>query len=137
MAKFEFNFPDGYEPIVPNLEYCIRPVRKHEYYLLYGEAAQWLHDEPTYESFLVLKEIEKPKTYKPFANDEEFESFADRWICRVNTETKEIRKGAFKIYGYDDDGVFLDHYTHRSYTYMFMNYTFKNGDTFGLERTND
>lgn len=137
MGKFEFNIPDGYEPIVPNLEYCCRPVCKDEYYLHNGKVVRWQYTERSYDSVFVLKKIEEPKTYRPFENDEEFEPFADKWICRVDTVTNEIKKGAFKIYGYDDDGVFLDHCTHRSYAYMFAYYKFKDGTVFGLEVKND
>lgn len=132
MAKFEFNIPDGYRPVVENIECCIRPVCKDEYYLHNGKVERWPYAERSYDSVFVLKKIEKPKTYKPFENDEEFEPFADKWISRVNIATGETQKGAFKISGYDEDGVFVDSVTHRSYSEMFRYYTFKDGTPFGI-----
>lgn len=129
MAKFEFNIPDGYRPIVENIERCFRCVRKGEYCLLGGEAVRWDYNEPSFEPHIILEKIE---TLRPFKDEKEFEPFADKWISRVDVVTGEIKKGAFKIFGYDENGVFLDHCTHRSYSFMFHHYKFKDGTPFGI-----
>lgn len=127
--------PDGYEPIDKDLNKSIRKICFQEFYLYDGWVHKWHYTYPSDTKFLILKEVEKPKTYRAFQNDEEFEPFAGRWIERINIATGEVLKGAFKVSGYDEDGVFLDHSTHRTYLYMYANYKFKNGAPFGLEIT--
>lgn len=129
MAKFEFNIPDGYRPIIENIECCIRCVRKGEYYLERGKAVRWDYNEPSFESYIILEKIE---TLRPFKDEKEFEPFADKWISRVNIATGKTQKGAFKITAYDEDGVFIDSATHRSYSKMFRYYKFKDGTPFGI-----
>ena len=127
--------PDGYEPIDKDLNEFIRKVRFGEFYLYDGEVYEWVDKCPSDSKFLILKKVEKPKTYRAFQNDEEFEPFADQWIARSNFKTGRGGKGAFKICGYDESGIFVDLKTHKSYLYMYENYKFKNGAPFGLETT--
>lgn len=129
--------PEGYEPIDKDLNKFIRRVSFGEFYLYDGEVYEWVDKCPSDSKFLILKKVEEPKTYRAFQNDEEFEPFADRWIQRIDTATGEVLKGAFKVSGYNQHGVFSSDYhsTHRTYLYMYANYKFKNGVPFGLEIT--
>jgi hypothetical protein len=127
--------PDGYEPIDKDLNKSIRRAYKKELYLYNRGAYEWSGERPSDNDFLILKKVEKPKTYRAFQNEEEFEPFADRWIQRIDIATGGVLKGTFKVSGYNEHGVFLDHSIHRTYLYMYANYKFKNGALFGLEIT--
>ena len=53
----------------------------------------------------IIRKIERPKQYRPFANAAEFEPHRDRWIRRSHAGRPEAR-GCYKYSAYDDRGVF-------------------------------
>jgi hypothetical protein len=59
---------------------------------------QWLTIEPSVGWAVVLRKIEKPATYRPFANAEEFRPHRDRWWYR---DDKDCRRH-FPPAGYSD-----------------------------------
>jgi len=54
---------------------------------------------------VILRKIEKPATYRPFANAEEFKPHRDRWICRLYNGRPDA-EGCYKVSAYDDRGAF-------------------------------
>ena len=66
--------PDGWELV------RIGAVYPGEYRLLIDRAIEtWEENRPSTGWAVVLRKIEKPKQYRPFANAEEFSPFRDRW----------------------------------------------------------
>ena len=89
---------------------------------------------PSGEGYAIVRKIEKPRQYRPFANAAEFEPFRDRWIKR--TYNGDLSgKGCFKFHAYDDIGVY-DVGEHFSYQEMFDDgRQFDDGTPFGIEVT--
>jgi len=49
----------------------------------FGDVEVWDERESSrLQSFVILRKIQKPKTYRPFANAEEFKPHRDRWVKR-------------------------------------------------------
>jgi hypothetical protein len=55
----------------------------------------------------IIRKIEKPAKYRPFANAEEFKPHRDRWICRLYNGRPDA-KGCYRVSAYDDRGVFAN-----------------------------
>jgi hypothetical protein len=51
--------------------------------------------------YAIIRKIEKPKQYRPFANAAEFEPHRDRWIKRSYPDRQEA-KGCFRVSSYND-----------------------------------
>lgn len=76
----------------------------------------------------IVRKIEKPKRYRPFANAYEFAPYRDAWF---------VREGAMcQICRYDDDGIWIGG------TYHFVSFSeccrslkFDDGSPFGVEVT--
>jgi hypothetical protein len=74
-----------------------------------GTAYQARIDGDKYQA--IIRKIEKPKRYRPFANADEFKPFRDRWVRIVSPsgceiELDDIDVGAvMRIDGYNDDSV--------------------------------
>jgi len=80
----------------------------------------------------IIRKIEVPKKYRPFANGEEFKPHRDRWICRLFNGRPEA-KGCYKISAYDDRGTFSND-GKTSYQEMFEEgRVFDDGTPFGVE----
>jgi len=79
--------PAGYELV------RIGGVRHMEQYLgAYGDILIWDKKEPsTFCGDVVLRKIQKPKTYRPFANAEEFEPHQLRF-WRWKTDSESMRR---------------------------------------------
>lgn len=78
---------------------------------------------------LVIRKIEKPKQYRPFANAAEFEPHRDRWFRSKRSPDQRILTTA-----YNDRW----HWTAKeqdTWDTMFDLYTFDDGTTFGVEVT--
>ena len=54
-----------------------------------GTVKQWLTIEPSRGWAVVLRKIEKPACYRPFANAEEFKPHRDRWWRYNDSEDSE------------------------------------------------
>jgi hypothetical protein len=79
--------------------------------------------------YLIVRKIERPKQYRPFANAEEFKPHRDRWIrCRG-------RSGAFRIYDYSNTGNCVEANDPCSWREFFdLGYVFDDdGSKFGVE----
>lgn len=56
---------------------------------------------------LIIRKIEKPKTYRPFANAEEFKPFRDRWQTRKDESDDCQQPGACRPSAYDNRGMWF------------------------------
>jgi hypothetical protein len=66
--------PEGWELV------AIRKPIKGDWYLDgYATIGQWTSDEPSPIIYDIIRKIEKPAAYRPFANAEEFKPHRDRW----------------------------------------------------------
>ena len=80
----------------------------------------------------IIRKIERPKQYRPFANAAEYEPHRDRWIRRSHTG-RPGAKGCYRAFAYDEWGVF-DRGTKSSYEEMFSEgRQFDDGTPFGVE----
>ena len=55
----------------------------------------------------ILRKIEQPAKYRPFANGEEFKPHRGRWVNRIDTRESQQEKGACLVVGYDDQGLWF------------------------------
>ena len=74
-------------------EYCVGPLG--EPHLLQGR---------TICRVCIIRKIEKPATYRPFANAEEFKPHRDRWLTRKDKRDPTHLDGACRVVAYDDQG---------------------------------
>lgn len=79
--------------------------------------------------YAVLRKVEKPKQYRPFANGDEFEPFRDRWFCPKIKRNHLIKTSAYNEHrhwsGEEPD----------TWEKMFDEYVFDDGTPFGIEVT--
>ena len=86
------------------------------------------HDESHFHGCAIIRKIEKPKTYRPFANAAEFKPHRDRWIKQTLGDSVSFTR----IDGYGKEGVTIQG---NAYTYQQLldNRTFDDGTPFGVE----
>ncbi len=100
-----------------------------------GSIRQWLTIGPSTGWAVVLRKIEKPATYRPFANAEEFKPHRDRWIKFLLAESDGVYY-TFRVAKYDDWGVVFGG-SKETYQAVFNRYVFDNLDgttePFGVE----
>ena len=123
--------PDGWELV------RVGPVKYGEWRLMdNGKVMQWTTALPSIGWAVVLRKIEKPKQYRPFANAAEFKPFRDRWIQRsAKHDTKDtLPAGCFKVVSYNDHHVWTVDGKTISYEQMFAEgKTFDDGSPFAVE----
>ena len=68
-----------------------------------GEVTVHVGARPTQAKRLIVRKIEKPKKYRPFANAAEFEPHKHKWVTRVDQSGREL-SGKCAVIGFDDDG---------------------------------
>jgi hypothetical protein len=121
--------PDGWELV------ALRVPKQGEMFLnVRGEPQKALHESD--QIWPIIRKIEKPKQYRPFANAEEFKPHRDRWICRLFNGRPEA-KGCYKISAYDDSGTSSND-GKTSYREMFEEgRAFDDGTPFGVEVTSE
>ena len=121
--------PDGWELV------AFREASEGEYFVdSKGKIEKWTLGRKSWVKVAIIRKIEKPKQYRPFANAAEFEPHRDRWIRR--TYNGDLSgKGCFKGHAYDDIGVYDvgEHFTYRE---LFDDgRQFDDGTPFGIEVT--
>jgi len=118
--------PDGWE-----LVRFGKPLVGEYYIDVTGSIYKALDTTPTVLHWYmpIIRRIEKPKQYRPFANAAEFEPFRDRWFRPKCSPDQCILTTA-----YNDRG----HWTAKeqdTWEDMFDLYTFDDGTPFGIEVT--
>jgi hypothetical protein len=68
-----------------------------------GSIRQWLTIGPSTGWAVVLRKIEKPATYRPFANAAEFKPHRDRWLTRKDKSDPTHLDGACRVVAYCDN----------------------------------
>ena len=87
---------------------------------------------------LIIRKIEKPKRYRPFANAAEFEPHRDKWLVFFDYEYSDLsdQKSRVRVYGDDrfwigEDGSMYD------CNKAFKSWQFEDGTPFGVEVIDD
>jgi hypothetical protein len=91
--------PEGWE-----LVHAYRQAAKGEWYID-NDGTPYLN--PLSESVYphpIIRKIEKPATYRQFANAEEFKPHRDRWLTRKDKRDPTHVDGACRVVAYDDQG---------------------------------
>jgi hypothetical protein len=116
--------PDGWELL------AIRVPKKGEWFLgTDGKPLRADHDRGLV--WPIIRKIEKPKQYRPFANAEEFKPHRDRWTMHPQEPDKRFRPG-----DYNDIGVWSDNHSFYSYAELLKSgLLFDDGTPFGVEVT--
>jgi hypothetical protein len=74
----------------------------------------------------IIRKIEKPKSYRPFANAEEFKSHRDRWckigVCESRVQNIHQQRVLFRDISFTWEQAFIE-------------ITFDDGTPFGMEMT--
>jgi hypothetical protein len=80
---------------------------------------------------LIIRKIEKPAAYRPFANAEEFKPHRDRWLARIDENGQQI-DGEFHVDGFDDTGIWLGANPLGYKDALDRGHTFDDGTPFGV-----
>ena len=109
-----------------------KPLPREHYIDVNGSVFQASDSMPTVLRWHlpVIRKIEKPKRYRPFANAAEFEPHRDRWL-KPKLGRVDHR---LKTHSYND----RKHYTGNvgdTWQTMFDDYEFEDGTPFGVEVT--
>jgi hypothetical protein len=94
--------PEGWE-----LVHACRQVIKGEYYLDGDEIPQLQNLSESCFAHPIIRKIEKPARYRPFANAEEFKPHRDRWLTRKDKSDSTHVYGACRVVAYDDQGLWF------------------------------
>jgi hypothetical protein len=77
--------PDGWELVHAN-----RAAMPGEYFIdRVGNVVHWGAEEESAAVYPIIRKIEKPAAYRPFANAEEFKPHRDRWWRYNDSEDSE------------------------------------------------
>ena len=123
---------DGFRgvPGVPEGWELVRIGRpsKGEFFVRFGRVDECTHTEFMDDSSAIVRKIEKPKRYRPFANAEEFRPHRDRW-WRYKTDSE---KAAHPPRAYNYSGWATD-----TWGRLFDQIVFDDGTPYGVEVTDD
>jgi hypothetical protein len=113
--------PEGWELVHAN-----RAVKPEEYFIdRAGNVVYWNAEEESAAVFPIVRKIEKPARYRPFANAEEFKPHRDRWWYRND---QDGRRRHFPPASYSDK-------THNgaAWQHRFETCFFDDGTPFGVK----
>lgn len=99
----------------------------------HGEILIHLSPRPTQVKRLIIRKIEKPKRYRPFANAAEFEPHKKRWL----THPENTVIGEFQVVEFNDNGIWcrgMDDLMPYKHAYK-VGLRFDDGTPFGIEVT--
>jgi len=116
--------PEGWELV------RIDHVTKGEWYSMNGKANEWSSVVRSDCDFPVIRKIETPKKYRPFANGEEFKPHRDRW-WKPKTFSPNIDPDDLLIHppqAYNRDG-----FSGCTWVQAFNGRIFDDGTPFGVE----
>jgi hypothetical protein len=106
--------PDGWELVgirrALNGEFIVNAI---------GNDEMWNHTLPSEYLYPIIRKIEQPAKYRPFANAEEFKPHRDRWISRNWTDRTPAARGAYKPTAYNDRGIWTSVENFETYEQMF------------------
>lgn len=90
--------------------------------------------ESTFLNRVIIRKIEKPKKFRPFANPAEAEPFWDKKLRMKEWRAKEPGKAMFRINAIGDEDVSIGFQVY-SYQSAFDIYECTDGTPFGIEVT--
>ena len=109
-----------------------KPIFKVDHVVSYDGQPMLCDYDSSYLNRVIIRKIEKPATYRPFKDAEEFKPHRDRWICRLYNGRPDA-KGCYKVSAYDDRGTFAND-GKTSYQDMFEEgRVFDDGTPFGVK----
>jgi|LakMenE18May11ns_1017448.scaffolds.fasta_scaffold9512224_3 hypothetical protein len=103
--------PEGWELVHAN-----RYAQFDEHFIDRGGSVRhWSGEGETAEVYPIIRMIEKPATYRPFANAEEFKPHRDRWVRVVKKQDERNTNledwfgvgSCLKIMGCEESGLWL------------------------------
>jgi hypothetical protein len=71
------------------------------------------------ENYPIIRKIEQPAKYRPFANAEEYKPHRDRWVTRIDISDDEAQPGACRVGAYDDQGVWWNNTQYQTWQTSF------------------
>jgi hypothetical protein len=90
--------PEGWELV------RIGTVSQGEFFVGYdGQPEQYRQDVESSGWVTIIRKIEKPAAYRPFANAEEFKPHRDRWLTRKDKSDQTHLDGACRVVAYCDN----------------------------------
>lgn len=92
-----------------------------------GEPKQWLNNYESSSVFAIIRKIEKPKQYRPFANATEFRPHREKWF-----NPKELPDHYIKTIAYNNRNHWNGEESD-TWEQMFDKYVFEDGTPFGVE----
>jgi hypothetical protein len=84
-----------------------------------GLPEEWLQSHRCSRAMPIIRKIEKPAKYRPFANAEEFKPHRDRWVTRIDISDDEAQPGACRVFSYDDQGVWWNNTQYQTWKASF------------------
>ena len=123
--------PDGWELV--RFDYATDGER---YLSGDGEIRHHLCVKPTQAKRLIVRKIEKPKRYRPFANAAEFEPHRDRWVAYTSLSRGD--ESLYRISAINSERVWLGpNNSGKTYQEAFDCLKFDDGTPFGVEVIDD
>jgi hypothetical protein len=91
--------PEGWE-----LVHAMRHATAGEYYIgSDGVVRKCLSEKESMCAYPIIRKIEKPARYRPFASVEEFKPHRDRWLTRKDKSDPTHLDGACRVVAYCDN----------------------------------
>lgn len=115
--------PEGYE-LVRLGQLCHKDV----YLSPYGEICVWETDKPSSNLYPIVRKIERPKQYRPFASAEEFKPHRHKWWRMKKLVTGDSHPSFRPSCSYSDWG-----FGGNLWKDCFERYVFEDGTPFGVE----
>lgn len=99
-----------------------------------GRIIPWGFAGRSIEKKIIVRKIERPKQYRPFANAAEFKPHRERWIAKLHSDGR-VSDGCFRVDSYDNFGAWVGS-DRLSFDDMFdAGQQFDDGTPFGVEVT--
>jgi hypothetical protein len=117
--------PDGWELV------AIRHPVNGDFYVYRGLIYQWENSGACYSTFPIIRKVETPKRFRPFANGEEFKPHRDRWVRRVSDGL------VFRCTSYGGGALVVFGSILPSFPEAFEQFVFDDGTPFGVEVTSE
>jgi hypothetical protein len=118
--------PEGWE-----LVRIDRPAKGDWFIDVLGLPREYPYETNLGGVFPIIRKIEKPATYRPFANAEEFKPHRDRWMARIGENGQQI-DGEFQHVGFDDTGIWLGANPLSYKDALDLGHVFDDGTPFGV-----
>ena len=118
--------PDGWD------QERVGQIHLGEYWVNnFGQPQRWDSDHPSSsKNYVIIRKIEKPKQYRPFANAAEFLAHP------LNGDFLDAGHGFYeKVTKCNDNGIYFIADLLERYDEAFCDYKFRDGTPFGIEVT--